>query len=76
MSTLKKLMDLPTEKKIKEGIVSCSWVNAAEIYDMYLSSKSLTGASKAEIFLQIGEKTKQSESTVRHYIYKIEAVLK
>ena len=70
------LMDLPTENKIKEGLISCSWVNAAEVYDMYLKSRSVSTCSKAEIFLDIAEKTRQSESTVRHYIYRIEGILK
>lgn len=76
MKTINLLESLPTEKKIKEGLISCSWVNAAEIYDLYLASKSDTTRTKTDIFTEIAEKTRQSESTVRHYIYRIDAILK
>lgn len=75
MKTLNKVMSMRPEDLVKSGVISCSWVNACDIYDQFQQSKQLSGKSNNQIILEISIKTGQSESTVRHAVYKIQGLL-
>lgn len=75
MKTLNKVMSMTPEALVKSGVISCSWVNACDIYDQFTQSKQLSGKSNNEIILEISVKTGQSESTVRQAVYKIKHIL-
>lgn len=72
-------MNMAPEELVKSGVISCSWVNACDIYDQFQQSKQLSGnsgKSNNQIILEISIKTGQSESTVRQAVYKIQGILK
>lgn len=65
MSVLSKKYNIPAEtvtKMIKDGVISCSWSNYEEVYELYKK-----GMSTSEISFH----TKMSERNVRYVLSKL-----
>lgn len=58
------------DQMIKDGIIPAHWRAHEEVYSQYLNLKR-TGKSQSQIYLEIGEKSKMSEETVKKIVLKM-----
>jgi len=60
------------DKMIKDGIISCSWINYEEVYRQYKKRREECPAcSKSELYNRVAETTGYSKSAVHFIISKI-----
>jgi hypothetical protein len=59
------------DKMVKDGVISCSWPRYEQIYQAYKSAR-VAGSIKTRIIMEVAEKEKVSERTVRDIIAKFE----
>lgn len=75
--SLGKKYSIPAEtikNMVNDGVISCSIARQYEIYDYlqeFARSSQATGKSKAQIFIEVSEKMRCSESWVRTIYYEL-----
>jgi len=61
------------DKMVRDGVISTSWPMYENVYNIYLTVKN-SGLNRGEIYLEVAERAKISESTAKHIILRMDKI--